>query len=78
MTRRNAVSQKIWLAVGIRTPFSKVDRPLGPFDAIALSVPVVRRIVDQLGAAVPDFAVWGSVVPNLMWEQHRARSADGC
>ena len=57
----------IWLAAGVRTPFAKVDGPLGKFDAISLSVPVVRHMVDQLRGATPDFAVWGTVVPNLTW-----------
>ena len=58
---------EIWLAAGIRTPFAKVDGPLAAFDAIALSVPVVREMVGRLGGAAPDFAVWGAVVPNLTW-----------
>ena len=57
----------VWLAAGLRTPFSKVDGALAARDAIALSVPVVRAMMDQLGGAQPDFAVWGSVVPNLTW-----------
>jgi acetyl-CoA C-acetyltransferase len=58
---------EIWLAAGVRTPFAKVDGALGSFDAIALSVPVVRHMVGLLNGAKPDFAVWGSVVPNLTW-----------
>jgi acetyl-CoA C-acetyltransferase len=58
---------EIWLAAGVRTPFAKVDGALGSFDAIALSVPVVRHMVGLLKGAKPDFAVWGSVVPNLTW-----------
>jgi acetyl-CoA C-acetyltransferase len=57
----------IWLAAGLRTPFAKVDSTLASHDAIGLSVPVVRAMVDRLGGALPDFAVWGSVVPNLTW-----------
>lgn len=60
-------SPEIWFAAGIRTPFSKVDGPLSKFDAISLSVPVVRHMLDQLRGATPDFAVWGTVVPNLTW-----------
>jgi acetyl-CoA C-acetyltransferase len=55
---------QIWFAAGVRTPFAKVDGPLGAYDAIGLSVPVVRHMVDM---ATPDFAVWGTVVPNLTW-----------
>jgi acetyl-CoA C-acetyltransferase len=57
----------IWFAAGVRTPFAKVDGPLSQFDAISLSVPVVRNMLDQLRGAKPDFAVWGTVVPNLTW-----------
>ncbi len=64
---QTALSNEIWLAAGVRTPFAKVDGPLGIFDAISLSVPVVRHMVDQLHGAAPDFAVWGTVVPNLTW-----------
>ena len=55
---------QIWFAAGVRTPFAKVDGPLGAYDAIALSVPVARHMLD---IATPDFAVWGTVVPNLTW-----------
>lgn len=57
----------IWFAAGVRTPFAKVDGALGQFDVISLSVPVVRQMIDQLGGGAPDFAVWGTVVPNLTW-----------
>jgi len=30
-------------------------------------VPVIRSMVDQLRGAKPDFAVWGTVLPNLTW-----------
>ena len=64
---RSPFSTEIWLAAGVRTPFAKVDGALGNFDAIALSVPVVRHMIKQLDGALPDFAVWGTVVPNLTW-----------
>jgi len=67
MTPHNGIRSEIWLAAGIRTPFAKVDGPLAQFDAIALSVPVVREMVRRLDGAEPDFAVWGTVVPNLTW-----------
>ncbi|MDO8979149.1 MAG: acetyl-CoA C-acyltransferase [Afipia sp.] len=57
----------IWLAAGVRTPFAKVDGPLSGVDAIALSVPVVKHMIERLGGGKPDFAVWGNVVPNLTW-----------
>jgi len=57
----------VWLAAGVRTPFAKVDGPLSGLDAIALSVPLARHMIDQLHGALPDFFIWGSVVPNLTW-----------
>jgi len=57
----------IWLAAGLRTPFVKVDGKLAHLDAIGLSVPVVQRMLAQLQAGKPDFAVWGTVAPNLTW-----------
>ena len=64
---RTSNNHDIWFAAGVRTPFAKVDGPLRTFDAISLSVPVVRHMVDQLRGATPDFAIWGTVVPNLTW-----------
>jgi acetyl-CoA C-acetyltransferase len=58
---------QVWFASGVRTPFAKVDGALAEHDAIALSVPVVRHMVDLLKGKQPDFAVWGTVVPNLTW-----------
>ena len=55
----------IWLAAGVRTPFAKVYGALAGYDAIELSVPVVRRMVESLGGARPDFLTWGMVMPNL-------------
>jgi acetyl-CoA C-acetyltransferase len=60
-------AETIWLAAGVRTPFAKVDGPLGGLDAIAMSVPVVKHMVGMLAGGKPDFAVWGNVVPNLTW-----------
>jgi acetyl-CoA C-acetyltransferase len=64
---RTAISPEIWFAAGVRTPFAKVDGRLAKFDAISLSVPVVRHMIGELHGATPDFAVWGTVVPNLTW-----------
>jgi len=55
----------VWLAAGVRTPFAKVDGALAGYDAIELSVPVARHMVDLLQGGKPDFAVWGVVVPSL-------------
>ena len=57
----------VWLAAGVRTPFAKVDGPLQGLDALQLSVPVARHMVGLLGGGRPDFAVWGAVVPSLLW-----------
>lgn len=57
----------IWILPGPRTVFAKSDGPLRSLDAIALSVPVVKAMLQQLGGHAPDFAVWGSVMPNLTW-----------
>ena len=64
---RPADSTEVWFAAGVRTPFAKVDGALARFDAIGLSVPVVRHMIDRLDGGAPDFAVWGTVVPNLTW-----------
>ena len=37
-----------WFAAGVRTPFAKVDGALAAHDAIALSVPVVRHMVEHI------------------------------
>ncbi len=57
----------VWIASGVRTPFAKVDGALADLDAIELSVPVARHMVGSLNRGRPDFAVWGAVVPSLMW-----------
>ena len=62
-----AASNSVWLAAGVRTPFAKVDGALGGLDAIALSVPVAQAMLERARGTVPDFAVWGTVVPNLTW-----------
>ena len=57
----------IWLAAGLRTPFVKVDTQLAKYDAISMSVPVAQAMVARLNGGKPDFAVWGTVIPNLTW-----------
>jgi acetyl-CoA C-acetyltransferase len=61
------MTNEVWLAAGVRTPFAKVDGALGEFDAIELSVRVATHMIDQLHGFLPDFVVWGNVVPNLTW-----------
>ena len=65
----------IWLAAGVRTPFAKVDGALRNLSAIELSIPVARHMIDELGNTRPDFAVWGTVVPNLTWSNMSLKQA---
>ncbi|RDI97361.1 acetyl-CoA C-acyltransferase [Dyella solisilvae] len=66
MTLHSRYRHPVWLAAGVRTPFAKVDTALASYDAIALSVPVVRHMLGSLpDGRRPDVAVWGTVVPNL-------------
>lgn len=64
MTRFN---QDIFLASGLRTPFGRGGGDLAGYDAISLSVPVVRAMAEQLTTQRPDLALWGTVIPNLGW-----------
>lgn len=65
--KARSFATEIWFVAGARTPFAKVDGALAGFDAIELSTPVVRHMIAQLNGGAPDFAVWGTVVPNLTW-----------
>jgi acetyl-CoA C-acetyltransferase len=65
MATASTTRPDVFIASGVRTPFAKVDGALAAHDAIALSVPVVQAMLAK--GATPDFAVWGSVVPNLTW-----------
>ncbi|WP_430390131.1 acetyl-CoA C-acyltransferase [Dyella sp. 20L07] len=68
MTLHTRYRHPVWLAAGVRTPFAKVDSSLASYDAITLSVPVVRHMLDSLpNGHKPDFVTWGTVVPNLTW-----------
>ena len=59
---------EVWLAAGVRTPFAKVDGPLAGLDAIELSRSRrARTWSTSCDGGAPDFAVWGTVVPNLTW-----------
>jgi acetyl-CoA C-acetyltransferase len=53
----------IWLAAGVRTPFTKAGGALAKHDALGLSVPVVKAMLAKGGR--PDLMVWGAVIPNL-------------
>ena len=66
-TQAGAAREGLWIASGLRTPFAKVDGPLAGFDAITLSVPSAKAMVEALDGGEPDLAVWGAVVPSLGW-----------
>ncbi len=53
----------LWLAAGLRTPFTKAGGALAKHDAIGLSVPVVKAMLAK--GARPDLMIWGAVIPNL-------------
>jgi len=60
-------SLPIWVAAGVRSPFARVDTTLAGLDAIELSVPVAKAMVERLSGNQVDFAIWGAVIPNLAW-----------
>ena len=61
----------VYVLPGLRSPFAKVDRELGGYDALALSSPVIQQTV--AGEAGPgrgragaiDLVIWGAVIPTL-------------
>lgn len=57
-------SEDYWLLPGTRSPFCKVDGGIADRDAIELSIPIVKDMVDQVDGG-PDAAVWGEVAPML-------------
>jgi len=59
--------QDIFIAAGLRTPFGRGGGPLSAYDAIGLSVPVVKAMADQLPDQRPDLVLWGTVIPSLGW-----------
>jgi acetyl-CoA C-acetyltransferase len=60
------MDRTIWIAAGVRTPFTRVDGSLAGRDAIALGVPVLRAMAERAGGRI-DSAIWGSVVPSLRY-----------
>jgi acetyl-CoA C-acetyltransferase len=56
----------VWLAAGLRTPFTRVDGPFRGRDALALSVPVVKAMGARARGRI-DLGVWGAVAPNLAY-----------
>ena len=55
------MTRAVFLAAGVRTPFTRVDGGLARRDAVALGVPVLRAMAAQRqGSARIDLGVWGS------------------
>jgi acetyl-CoA C-acetyltransferase len=48
----------VWLAAGVRTPFSRVDGGLATRDAIGLGVPVLQAMAERVKGRI-DSAAWG-------------------
>jgi acetyl-CoA C-acetyltransferase len=60
------MTRDIWLAAGLRTPFTRVDGGLADRDAIALGIPVLRAMAERSTGRI-DSAIWGSVIPSLLY-----------
>jgi acetyl-CoA C-acetyltransferase len=60
-------AQDVYLASGLRTPFGRGGGALARYDAISLSVPIVKAMVTQLADQKPHLMVWGTVLPSLGW-----------
>jgi acetyl-CoA C-acetyltransferase len=60
------MNRPIWLAAGVRTPFTRVDGGLAARDGIAIGIPVLRAMAERVapGARI-DSMQWGSVIPSL-------------
>jgi len=66
MNGAGAEKQAIWLAAGLRTPFTRVDGLLAGRDSLSLSVPVAQAMARQVSGPI-DLGIWGSVVVNLSY-----------
>ncbi len=60
------MTKTIWLAQGVRTPFTRVDGGLADRDAIGLGVPVLQAMAERVKGRI-DSAAWGSVIPSLRY-----------
>ena len=60
------MNRDIWIAAGVRTPFTRVDGGLARRDAIALGVPVLRAMAERATGRI-DSAIWGTVIPSLRY-----------
>jgi acetyl-CoA C-acetyltransferase len=61
------MDRPIWLAAGVRTPFTRVDGGLAKRDAIGLGVPVLQTMAAGIVSGRIDSAQWGSVIPSLRY-----------
>lgn len=57
-------ANEVFVAAGLRTPFGRGGGALSAYNAISLSVPVMKAMAAQ---AEPDLVAWGTVIPNLTW-----------
>ena len=64
-------ANEVFVAAGLRTPFGRGGGALSAYNAISLSVPVMKAMAAQ---AEPDLVAWGTVIPNLTWS-NMAREA---
>jgi acetyl-CoA C-acetyltransferase len=60
------MNRDIWIAAGVRTPFTRVDGGLAKRDAVGLGVPVLRAMAERCTGRI-DSAVWGTVIPSLLY-----------
>jgi acetyl-CoA C-acetyltransferase len=60
------MDRTIWIAAGVRTPFTRVDGGLAKRDAIGLGIPVLRAMAERVKGRI-DSAAWGSVIPSLFY-----------
>jgi acetyl-CoA C-acetyltransferase len=60
------MNREIWIAAGVRTPFTRVDGGLAGRDAIALGVPVLQAMAERSTGRI-DSAIWGTVIPSLRY-----------
>src|SRR5882672_9563403 len=60
------MNRPIWLAAGVRTPFTRVAGGLAGRDGIAIGIPVLRAMAERVAPGTRiDSMQWGSVIPSL-------------
>jgi acetyl-CoA C-acetyltransferase len=60
------MDRDIYLASGVRTPFTRVDGGLAGRDAIGLGVPVLQAMGQRVTGRI-DSCAWGAVIPSLFY-----------